>query len=335
MEALRIAFIGCGRHATKCLYPSLHMAGLRLIAVCDLDEGKAQRAARWFGAERIYTDHRRMLDAERVDAVLICTGAATHAQLTEEARDCGLPVFVEKPPALSLAEAGRLRQAHATGVMVGMMKRYALIYQRLKQIIDAPAFGTASGIQVRMAGGWKHGSGFALLLDMGIHMFDLLRFLMGDVAELTHQKYERDGSYINYAIVLRFVSGAVGTLYISDQHQWMRANERVEITGDGQFVTAENLLQLAHYRPDGHIDGWEPGMSIPNDENQSLVLGGYVGELRAFAEAVRSGTPMQPDLADACAALKLIKTIEPAEDYVKATQEHPHWQSENRWLDLD
>jgi predicted dehydrogenase len=63
-----------------------------------------------------------------------------------------------------------------------------------------------------------------------------------------------------------------------------------------------------------------------------MVLGGYVDELRAFAESVRSGTPARPDLADACAALKLIKTIEPDEAYIKGPQVHTHWQAENRWL---
>ena len=55
MERLRIGFIGCGRHATKALYPSLRYAGIDLAAVCDIDENAARRNARWFGAERTYT----------------------------------------------------------------------------------------------------------------------------------------------------------------------------------------------------------------------------------------------------------------------------------------
>jgi myo-inositol 2-dehydrogenase/D-chiro-inositol 1-dehydrogenase len=335
MERVRVGFIGCGRHATKMLYPGLRMAGLELVAVCDLDEARAQRSARWFGAERAYTNHRAMLDDERLDAVMICTGPTTHARLISDAADRGLPVFVEKPPALTLAEAEAVRQhcaLSAAPVMVGFMKRYALIYQKLKQIINAPIFGEASAIQARMAVGWKNGNGFALLLDMGIHMVDLLRGLMGDIAQISCQKYERDGTHINYALALRFESGAVGTLFISDQHHWMRANERIEVTGEGQYAIAENLVHLTHYLPDGQIHTWEPGFSIPNDENHSMVLGGYVDELRAFAESVRSGTPARPDLADACAALKLIKTIEPDEAYIKGPQVHTHWQAENRWL---
>ena len=85
VKPLRVGFIGCGRHATKMLYPSLHLARIELAAVCDIDEVKARRNARWFGADGVYTDHRRMLEKESLDAVLICTGPKTHTPL---ALDC-------------------------------------------------------------------------------------------------------------------------------------------------------------------------------------------------------------------------------------------------------
>ena len=335
MSLLRVGFIGCGRHATKVLYPCLRLAKIQLVAVCDLDAARAARNARWFGAERVYTDHQRMLEAETLDAVMICTGPQTHARLTLDAIERGLPVFVEKPPAMTLAEAEHLRRvSESTGVpvMVGTMKRHALIYRRLKAIIEEPGFGPVSAVQARMAVGWKNGNGFALLLDMGIHFFDLLRYLLGDVVELTHQKYEREGTHISYAILMRFASGAVGTLFLSDQHRWTQPNERIEITGSGQFVMADNLLHLTHYRSDDAVETWTPGLSIPNDENHSLFLGGFAGEIRAFARAVSEGTAVEANIADACAALKLMQAIEPSEDYQKGPQSFTHWQSENEWL---
>jgi myo-inositol 2-dehydrogenase/D-chiro-inositol 1-dehydrogenase len=339
VKSLRVGFIGCGRHATKMLYPSLHLARLELVAVCDIDEAKAQRNARWFGAERVYTNHEHMLESETLEAVLICTSPTTHTRLTLDCINRGLPVFVEKPPALNLAEVERLRERSEVldvPVMVGTMKRHSLIYRRMKEIISAPDFGPIAAVEAKMGLGWKNGSGFTLLLDAGIHILDVLRFLMGDVVEVAHQKYSLDETHTSYAIALKFESGAVGTFSVSDQQLWMRNNERVEITGNGQFVLAENMIHLSHYRPDGEISTWEPGFSIPNDENSSFFLGGYAGELRAFAEAVRDGAPMRASLSDACAALQIIKQIEPEEEYVKGTvkgaMEYPHWQSENYWL---
>ena len=338
-KSLRVGFIGCGRHATKMLYPSLHLARLELAAVCDVDETKAQRNARWFGAPRVYADHRQMLEDEEIEAVLICTSPTTHTQLSLDCIERGLPVFVEKPPALNLAEAERLRQRSevlGVPVMVGTMKRHSLIYQRMKEIVSAPDFGPIAAVEAKMGLGWKNGNGFTLLLDAGIHILDLLRFLMGDVTGISHQKYSLDETHTSYAIALKFESGAVGTFSVSDQQLWMRNNERVEITGNGQFVLAENMIRLSQYRPDGEICTWEPGFSIPNDENSSFFIGGYAGELRAFAEAVREGTNMQASIEDACAVMQIIKLIEPEEAYlkgiVKEAMEYPHWQSENYWL---
>lgn len=336
---LRVGFIGCGRHATKILYPSLHLARIELAAVCDIDEVKARRNARWFGAQAVYTDHKRMLEEESLEAVLICTGASTHTPLSLDCIERGLPVFVEKPPALNLAELERLRERSEeleVPVMVGTMKRHSLIYRRMKEIISSPDFGPVVAVEAKMGLGWKNCNGFALLLDAGIHTLDLLRFLMGDVSEVSYQKYEHDETHTGYAIALKFESGAVGTLIVSDQQLWRRNNERVEVTGRGQFVLAENMLHLSHYRPDGEISAWEPGFSVPNDENSSFFIGGYAGELRSFAEAVRAGTPMQASVADACEILKIIKQIEPEEIYkkgiAKVTKEYPHWRSENYWL---
>lgn len=338
MERLRVGFIGCGRHATKILYPSLKLARLDLVAVCDLDEAKARRNARWFGADRVYTDHRRMLANESLEAVLICTGTRTHTPLALDCVNQRLPVFVEKPPAPNLAEAERLRERSEeldVPVMVGTMKRHAPVYRRMKEIVDSPDFGQVAAVQARMGGGWKNSSGFALLIDMGIHLIDLMRFLLGDVTEVSFQRYARDETHVSYAILLAFESGAVGTIFISDQHLWDRANERVEVTGDGQFVIADNLIHLAHYRPNGEIAVWEPGLSIPNDENLSYFVSGYAGELQAFADAVREGTPVHASIADACAALRIIKQIEPEEAYIKGAQKFAHWQSEDYWLEAN
>lgn len=163
IRPLRVGFIGCGRHTTKMLYPRLRMARMQLAAVCDLDEAKAQRNARWFGAEHIYTEHRRMLEDPSLEAVLICTGTGTHTPLALDCLERGLPVFVEKPPALNLAQAEQLRARSEDlnlPVMVGTMKRHALVYRRMKEIIASPDFGPIGAVQAKLAMGWKNGSGF-------------------------------------------------------------------------------------------------------------------------------------------------------------------------------
>ena len=335
MERIRVGFIGCGRHATRVLYPSLQYVPADLIAVCDMNEQRAQRAAKWFGAQRVYTEHRQMLDQENLDAVLVCTGPKTHAPIARDVLDHNLPVFIEKPPALSLAEAEALREYSAQvgqSVMVGLMKRFALIYQRVKAMIDQPSFGPVDLIQGRFGVGLKKGTGYALLLDAGIHFVNLFHFLGGPITSAHGEKTNREQDGTSYAILMRFASGAVGSLVITDQQSWTEPNERLEVTGQGQYLVAENLVRLWHYRKRGETVLWEPGFSIPQTDNNGLYLSGYVPQLQTFIHAVQNGEEPRPNIADACADMAFLKQLEPDEDYSKVPQTYPQWEKDADWF---
>ena len=102
LEPLRLGFIGAGAMASFAVYPALHFAPIRLVAVCDLDEARAKLLAGKFGAERVYTDHHRMLEEEDLEAVAIQTHPGPRQALVLDALGAGLHVFVPKPPAASL-----------------------------------------------------------------------------------------------------------------------------------------------------------------------------------------------------------------------------------------
>jgi len=72
MRQIRLGFIGCGGHASKNLYPCIPMIDqIDLVATCDLDEEKAKRNCRRFGAKAWYTDYERMIKEQQPDAVAI------------------------------------------------------------------------------------------------------------------------------------------------------------------------------------------------------------------------------------------------------------------------
>lgn len=337
MDKLKVGFIGCGRHATKVLYPSLRYAPIALEAVCDVEERLAQRNARWFGAQYYFTDFQAMLDQCTLDAVIIVTGPNSHGQLAKEILRRGLPVFIEKPPAVSLAQAevlSQLSEEHGQTVTVGLMKRHTPAYQRVKALISAAEFGPISHIQATFRIGQKRGTGFALLLDAGIHILDLVRFFGGEVQSIRAEKWQ-DEHRVAYAILLRFESGPVGSVHISDQGSWFHSNEFIEITGAGQFVRSENLVLVAHTQTDGQTHLWEPGFSIPQNQNNSLFVQGYAPQFQAWAQALLNGTEPGPTIADACRTMRLIKALEPDEDYAKEPQHFPHWQAEEAWLRVE
>jgi UDP-N-acetylglucosamine 3-dehydrogenase len=141
----KIAFIGCGGHATNSLYPTIHtIPVIDLVAVCDLKEELARRNARYFGALRWYTDVDEMLSKEELDGAIIVGTPQMHCQIGKKCLDAGLPIFVEKPSAVSYEEAVDLaKYADAKGLWgaVAYMKRYAVCYQMAKRIAESEEFG--------------------------------------------------------------------------------------------------------------------------------------------------------------------------------------------------
>jgi len=334
---LKVGFIGCGRHATKVLYPSLRYAPISLEAICDLDERLVKRNAAWFGARKSYTDYQQMLDDINLDAVIVCTGPASHAQLAKTIIQRGIPVFIEKPPALTLDKAQKLESVSenvGVPVTVGLMKRYAAIYRQMKDILESRDFGQLAHIGATLRLGSKKCSGYALLLDAGIHILDLVMYMAGDVIEIHTEKWQQEQG-LAYALALSFKSGAVGTVHITDQGSWLSAEEVVELTGNGETVRGENLLKLSHTKKSGRTNLFEPGFSIPQNQNNSLFIQGYAQQFQIWAQTLLEGNWPEPTILTTCKTMDLIKSIEPDENYQKETQKFEHWKREDFWLSVE
>jgi len=129
MEPLRVAFIGCGRHSGLRPYPGLADAGLELVAVCDLDQEKAQARAAQYGARHVYADHETMCRQQQLDAVLVVTGPQGHYELTKSLLRLGHHVWTEKPCAVTSAEADELVELSERAgrhVQTGFNYRYGM-----------------------------------------------------------------------------------------------------------------------------------------------------------------------------------------------------------------
>jgi myo-inositol 2-dehydrogenase/D-chiro-inositol 1-dehydrogenase len=324
----RIGFVGAGAHANWALYPSLRGApSARLAAVCDLDAGRAERAARSYGADRWYTDVEEMLAAEQLDGVCICGAPQMHVEVGRQVLRRGLPIFVEKPSALTSRDARRLadaaQRAGAWG-MVAFMKRYAAGYVLAKQLIEAPAFGGLQQLHLRFTQGeypdiWGLDAPYAFLVGQVVHIFDLARFLGGDVAEVHARLHMVTKHRFAYAISVEFVSGAVGTLELNTldhTEAWRDITEYADASGVGESVMVRDMLQVTHYaakdwRPEPQTWGaatraWAP---IWTGVGQGLTLTGYVGELEQFAQSLLSGVPAAASLWDGVEALRLSEAV--------------------------
>jgi len=325
----RIGFVGAGSHATRMLYPSLVEApSARLAAVCDLQADRAQEAARSYGAERWYTDVNEMLAKETLDGVCICGLPEMHLRVGLQVLRHRLPIFVEKPSAMDSRGARQLAQAaQRAGVwgMVAFMKRHAPGYLLAKSLIEAPGFGGLQQLHLRFTQGeypdlWGLEAPRAFLVGQVVHIFDLLRFLGGDVAQVHARLHVVTRNRFAYAISAELASGALVTLDLNSlghAEPWRDIKERVEATGVAEELTVEDMLSVTHYpardwRPESQRTfGASYRAWAPNFISTSLgkALCGYVGELEHFAQCLLSRAPATASLQDGVEALRLGEAV--------------------------
>jgi predicted dehydrogenase len=313
MEPVRIGFIGAGIFSTWAIYPALHLAPVDLRVVCDLEEVKAQDAARNFGSPGWCTDYRQVLRRDDLEAVIIWMGPGPRRPLVQEALEAGLHVLVPKPPAMSLHEAKSLsetaRQANKS-LMVHFHRRFSFGVRKAMEIAAQPSFGRLTQLlcsfcsgaynPVRAAGYESAVHGY--LLDFAIHHIDLARYLGGEVSQAAvfHNDIGGDGSF---ALALQFASGAVGTLQLTGQRIWWRNYDRIELTGQGQYVVLDGIWGLRHYTQEHNT------FTENYSDERSTELGGDADALTEFAAAIREGREPIANIHDALGSMRLYQAI--------------------------
>lgn len=164
-----------------------------VYAFCDIDEGRLNEMGRRHNIDRLYTDADEMLSSlPELDAVSVCTWNSAHAQCAISALNAGKHVLCEKPMAMTAEEAKAMRQAAEKNgklLMIGFVRRFGNDCNILKDFVDNNYFGDiyyAKATYLRRSGnpgGWfgdKSRSGGGPLIDLGVHVIDLVRFLMGN-----------------------------------------------------------------------------------------------------------------------------------------------------------
>lgn len=302
-KTLTIGAIGAGRigrvHAENLMY---RIPEANLIAISDVVVEAAEGLAAEMGVPAAYKDHRRILEDERIEAVLICSSTDTHAQMIEEAAEAGKHIFCEKPIALDL---GRIDQAleavEQAGVklQVGFNRRFDPSFRRVQEIVASGGIGDPHILRItsrdpapppieyiRVSGG--------IFLDMTIHDFDMARFLMGSEVE---QIYVAAGVLVNPAIgeagdvdtaviTLEFANGALGIIENSRKATY-GYDQRAEVFGSGGSVNAgNNYPNSAWVR-----DAVSVRRDLPLNFFMDRYTEAYVAEIRAFVECILEDGP--------------------------------------------
>lgn len=192
MQKLKIAIVGTGNISNVHIKGYLKNPNVELYAFCDIDEKKLRERGAEYGITRLYTDEEAMLrELPEIDAVSVCTWNSAHAPCTILALSYGKHVLCEKPMAMNATEARAMIDAskkYGKKLMVGFVRRFGNDTAITKDFIEAGNLGDiyyAKTTYLRRngcPGGWfgdKSRSGGGPLIDLGVHVIDLARYLMG------------------------------------------------------------------------------------------------------------------------------------------------------------
>jgi predicted dehydrogenase len=313
---VRLGMIGAGGVAQAKHLPSINRLRamwepLEVVAVADPDERTGRKVAAQYGATW-YANHEVMLDKERLDAVDITSPDTFHVGHATACLHAGKHVLVEKPIASDRAGAQEmclLAESKDLVLMTAFCKRYAEPYDRAKKLLESGAIGRPAMIAAKMCQAW---AGVGLLERQHCHIFDIIRYLMGDVAWVHAYGINifRQNDYVvdNVVVNLRFTSGAIGTVFGNSTALSYKPWERLEVFGEYKWLAVEDQFRVILY--DGEAEPakvWEPTVSntVVTDEE----FGGYVGEIREFADAVRRRVTPRVNGWDGYRALELADAV--------------------------
>ncbi len=340
MEKLRIGVIGTGSISLEHLNAYKKHPGVEIYALCDLDEALLQSRGEEFHVTRLFTSAEDMLRLKELDAVSVCTWNAAHAPMAIAALKAGKHVLCEKPMATNAEDAqAMLNAAQESGklLMIGFVRRFGNDCAILQDFIKQGAFGDiyyAKATYLRRKGnpgGWfgdKSRSGGGPLIDLGVHVIDLTRYLMGNpkpvsVYGATFQKlfdrkdaksdpgYRAAGATDHdicdvedlASAMIRYDNGAVVTVEASFSLNLSKPVGRIELFGTKAGAKLEPELEIYT-----EMNGYLADVTLPMRTSLSFE-GLFQNEIAHFVDCVRNGAPCLSPAEDGVTIMKILDGI--------------------------
>lgn len=309
-QPLRIGLIGCGEIGGLRAEAVARAPGLLLAVASDMDRGRGQALADRFRA-RFESDWRAVLGSD-ADAVLVSTPPPLHAEMCVEALAAGKHVLCEKPLARTpdecrriLEVAGRARRHLATGFNYRFYRAIATA----RQVLDSGRIGELDHIRSYAGhpGGsefthpWVHDAGVmggGALVDNGIHILDLTRYFLGEVAEVkgfrSDHVWKFAGCEDNAFALLKSPAGRIASVQAS-WSEWRGYRFWIEVYGTRGCVRASYppmLAQVTWVEKPGeatrHKRFFYPAYQVQERlrSYRWTVVNSFVEELEGFARAL-------------------------------------------------
>jgi myo-inositol 2-dehydrogenase / D-chiro-inositol 1-dehydrogenase len=335
-----LGIVGCGWvTATRHLPALVRVRDLDVVALADVDHEAVEALATQFGVPGRYGGIAQLLDDPRVDAVAVCVPPSAHVEVALAGLAAGKHVFVEKPLALTLEDAGRLvERAAGTGLttMAGFNLRFHRLVLRLRDRVAAGELGSIHALGTTYTddvllrpdlAAWRtaRGRGGGTLLEKAIHHFDLWRFLLADEVEDVHA-YTGSGRATDEVacVSARMRGGALATALALDATS---PSNEVAVYGTKARATLDlyrfdGLAQASLTEPPGAARTrarallrtartLPAGLGAARRGGEAMLA--YEAEWRHFGASIALGGAVESTLEDGLHALEIaIATLESA-----------------------
>jgi predicted dehydrogenase len=316
-RTVRIGLVGCGRAAETRHLPALaKIPGTVVAGLADANPQPLKRVADRFGIKHRYENYRKLLEEPGVDAVAVCVPAPSHAEVAIAAVNAGKHVLIEKPMAATLADSERIMACAADSpglkIMVGLNMRWHRLVRKGREIIRTGGLGKIRSARSILSSyhasvpdwGARRCSGGGVLFELGVHHFDLWRYLLGSEIEEIYAASRSECWEDEYAAVTaRMADGTPVSGVLSQRGS--EINE-IEIYGeDGRLKISLYEFDGLEYTPMGCYPGdprararkaFQALRELPR--GMRTMRGGgdffqsYIAEWRHFVDAIARDAPV-------------------------------------------
>ncbi|MDQ3633582.1 MAG: Gfo/Idh/MocA family oxidoreductase [Acidobacteriota bacterium] len=310
MDKIKIGIIGTGYigNVHGRIYSGFENA--EVSALFDIVPEKAEKTSRTIGG-KVCESREELFDI--CDAVLVCTPNKTHIEIATDAVNHEKHVFCEKPFAIGIKDAKTLLETANNGkgvFQVGHNRRYAPVYAKLKDLLKEDK---AHSAQIKMNRGelvnpvWTGDVNITggFLYETTIHLFDMMRFQFGEIAELVaygsqHEYPELD----EFSIIFKFKNGFHCTFASSSDASWHFPFERIEVFCHHRTIMTQEMEHLIDSRG---MDADFETLSWAMTEKEERW--GYVQEDLAFIDSILEAKEPPVTALDGFKSVELVESV--------------------------
>jgi predicted dehydrogenase len=315
----KIGLVGLGYWGPNLARNFDDLAELRWL--CDASPDALERYGARYPQARTTTDFDEVLSDPELDAVVVATPAVTHYELSKRALEAGKHVLVEKPPAMSAADAEDLVSTSESAgrvLMPGHLLLYHPAVQKVKELVSSGELGEVFCVYSNRQNLGRIRTDENALWSLGVHDLSVVLYLLG---EEPSEAWAHGNSFLTPGIedvvfcYLRFPSGQIAHMHLSwlDPHKMRRitvvGREKMVVFDDMELERKVTIYEKGPWQPTETYGEWQTrtgdifSPEVPPDEPLRV-------ECRHFLELVRGEGDPQQAARDGLAVVRVLEQLQ-------------------------